>query len=208
MSNWKRFVLPGAALLAAFVVTFGAVYALLPSAAQPRPSESAPILIDPPRAMPDFSLTDQDGRTTRLSDFRGRAVVMFFGYTNCPDVCPLTLVEMLKARERLGADARRVAFVFVTVDGERDTPEALKRYLSVFDADFIGLTGAPDMVRVVAKDYGASFQKQKPKDTQAAYLMLHTASSYLLDADGRWRMTFAYGASPDTLVGGITSILP
>lgn len=207
MSSWKRLILPGVVVLAAFAVTFSVVYALLPELSRPQAAEAAPVVINPARAMPDFALVNQDGRTTRLSDFRGRPVVMFFGYTNCPDVCPLTLVEMLKARERLADEAGKVAFVFVSVDGERDTPEVLKRYLSVFNADFIGLTGSPDEVRAVAKEYGASFQKQKPKDTQAAYLMLHTASSYLIDGDGQWRMTFAYGSSPETLAKGITSVM-
>jgi len=130
---------------------------------------------------------------------RGKPIILFFGYTFCPDVCPLTLSEMLKAKKALGADGDKAQFVFVSVDGERDTPEVLKNYLKLFDPTFIGLTGAPDDVRAVASEYGASFVKKKPEGTSAAYLIVHTSNTYLLDAQGRWRVRFSYMTKPEVI---------
>ena len=111
-------------------------------------------------------------------------------------------------RDRTILDAAKdVAVVFVSVDGERDTPEILKRYMAAFDPAFIGLTGTPDQVRAIAFEYGAAFEKQRPPGTQAEYIMAHTSYTYLLDRQGRWRMVFPYGASPEAIARGTQDIL-
>lgn len=195
------------ALLGAFMLAFAGVYFLAPTAAPaeptpiptPEPVAPPPTVLNDKRQMPDFTLTNQDGKPVKLSDLRGKPIILFFGYTFCPDVCPLTLSEMLKAKKALGADGDKAQFVFVSVDGERDTPEVLKNYLKLFDPTFIGLTGAPDDVRAVASEYGASFVKKKPEGTSAAYLIVHTSNTYLLDAQGRWRVRFSYMTKPEVI---------
>ncbi|HQV69303.1 MAG TPA: SCO family protein [Thermoflexales bacterium] len=178
-----------------------------PGAPQPSGDGLSGTLVNSQRQMPDFTLTNQDNQQMKLSDLRGKAVILFYGYLNCPDVCPLTLAEMKKTKELLGKDADKTAFVYISVDGERDTPDLLKQYLKMFDPAFIGLTGPSEQVRTIAFEYGAAFEKQKPPGTQAAYIVSHTAYTYLLDADGKWRMVFPYGVAPETVAAGVRSIL-
>ena len=136
----------------------------------------------------DFHLTDHTGKARSLADFRGKAVVLFFGYTQCPDVCPTTLFEVSEILRTLGPDADRVRAVFITVDPERDTPEVMKDYLSSFDSRLSGLTGDPAAVAAVAKAYRVYFKKV-PLD-QGGYTMDHTAIVYLMDKNGRFVSPF------------------
>ncbi len=164
--------------------------------------------VNPPRPMPDFTLTNHDGAPTRLSDFRGRLVVLFFGYTHCPDVCPLSLSDMRRVKAALGDEAERVAFVFISVDGARDTPEVLRRYVKVFDADFHGLTGDERTVREVALEYGAKFRANKAQSANPdLYTVDHTAYTYLLDAEGRWRAMWGLSTSVEDATRTIQAVL-
>ncbi len=167
------------------------------------------ILVDPPQTMPDFTLTDHNGRPTRLSDLTadGKAVMIFFGYTHCPDVCPLSMADFKAYKKALGETANKVRFVMVSVDGERDTPETMKRYVAAFDPEFVGLTGPENEVRQIGLRYGVHFQKEKPQGTQAAYLVTHTAYSYLIDASLRWRMVFPFRAGAELVAEDIKRIL-
>lgn len=167
------------------------------------------ILVDPPQTMPDFTLTDHNGRPTRLSDLTadGKAVMLFFGYTHCPDVCPLSMGDFKAYKKALGETANKVRFVMVSVDGARDTPEVMKRYVTAFDPEFIGLTGPEDEVRQIGLRYGVHFQKETPQGTQAAYLVTHTAYSYLVDASLRWRMVFPFRAGAEVVAEDIRRIL-
>lgn len=207
--NKQRIVIALLLLLTGFTAAFVAVFIFAPPQTGQPPASGAPggTLVTSKRKMPDFTLTDQDGRPFKLSNLQGKAVLTFYGYTNCPDICPLTLVEMKKAKALLGDAASDTAFVFISVDGERDTPEILKRYMAAFDSAFIGLTGTPDQVRAIAFEYGAAFEKQRPPGTQAEYIMAHTSYTYLLDRQGRWRMVFPYGASPEAIARGTLDIL-
>ena len=154
----------------------------------------------------DFELANQHGGTTRLADLRGDAVLLFFGYTHCPDICPGTLYAMSQARARLGPRAERVQGVFVTVDPERDTPERLREYLAHFDDSFLGLTGSPGELAAVARTFGAAFEKGDVDDA-GGYLMGHTTFGYLLDTEGRVVKLYPADAAPEDMASGLTAVL-
>lgn len=160
-----------------------------------------------PYAAPDFTLTDQDGRPLRLSSLRGKAVLMFFGYTSCPDVCPTTLLRFERARKALGADAERVAFVMISVDPERDTPQRLKAHLEQYDPAIVGLTGTPGAVREVMERYQVVAEKTPVAGSAVGYVVNHSAAVYLVDPAGRVRVMFPFGASAEDYVHDVRLVL-
>jgi protein SCO1/2 len=153
----------------------------------------------------DFALVDQQGKPRHLSDFKGRAVVMFFGYTHCPDVCPTTLLELKQVMQQLGPEASRVQVLFVTLDPERDSPEVLGKYVPSFDPGFIGLSGKPDEVAAVAKDFKV-FAEKVPGKTPGSYTIDHTAGIYVFDPQGRLRL-FARPGKPEDLRADLQTLL-
>ncbi|SAL21525.1 SCO family protein [Caballeronia telluris] len=135
-----------------------------------------------------FSLPDTSGKTRTLADFKGKAVVLFFGYTHCPDVCPTTLAELSQALQQLGDEGKRVQVLMVTVDPARDTPELLGQYVSAFNASYVGLRPANDAALAkVAKDFRVYYAKAQGK-TPGDYTMDHTAASYVFDPEGKLRL--------------------
>jgi protein SCO1/2 len=132
-----------------------------------------------------LELTDHSGRTRRLEDFRGKAVVLFFGFTHCPDVCPTTLADIAQAVRQLGPDAERVQVLMVSVDPERDTQESLAKYVTAFDPRFLGLRGDLAATKKVASEFKIYFEKAK---TGESYTVNHSAQSYVLDPQGRLRL--------------------
>lgn len=152
-----------------------------------------------------FTLTGQDGKPHGLADYRGKAVVLFFGYTHCPDVCPTTMLEYQQVMKKLGPDADRVQVLFITVDPERDTPQVLAGYVPFFDKRFMGLTGAPPLVQAVANQYKVVAQKQ----TTAAggYSVDHSAGSYLFDREGQLRVYVPYGTPAADIVHDLQQLL-
>jgi protein SCO1 len=155
----------------------------------------------------DFTLTDQDGRPFSLSSLKGKVVLVFFGYTMCPDACPTTLSKLSSAHARLNADERaRVKAVYVTVDPERDTPSVMKEHLTYFGVDAVGLTGTVEETSKVAAQFGAHFEKSS-ETTAAGYLMSHTVSVFGLDAQGRTRLLIDYEAGVDLVVKEIRALL-
>jgi len=134
-----------------------------------------------------LALTGHDGRPHTLADFRGKVVVLFFGYTQCPDVCPTTLAEVARAIKTLGADADRVQVLFVTLDPERDTAQILAQYVPAFDPRFLGLYGDLEATRAVAKEFKVFFEK-RPGSTPGSYSIDHSAQLYVLDAKGQLRL--------------------
>jgi protein SCO1/2 len=155
----------------------------------------------------DIPLTDVNGQRRSLKDFSGKVVAVFFGYTQCPDVCPTTLQELAEVRQQLGAQGDKLQAVFVSLDPERDTPAVLKAYLANFDDSFVGLHGTPDEVAAVAKDFKIFFKKV-PGKTEGTYTLDHSAGTYLYDTQGRLRVYERYGAGPQVLAQDVRALLP
>ena len=135
----------------------------------------------------DFSMPDTSGKLRSLADYKGEAVVLFFGYTHCPDVCPTTMAELTQALQQLGPDAKRVQVLFVTVDPERDTPQVLAQYVKAFDPSFVGLRPTDAQLAKVAKDFRVYYAKV-PGTAPGNYTMNHTAASYVFDPSGKLRL--------------------
>lgn len=153
-----------------------------------------------------FELTDHNGQVRTLQDFAGKVVVVFFGYTQCPDVCPTTMTELADVKKALGKDGERLQGIFITVDPERDTPELLKAYMSNFDPSFVALRTTPDKLSALAKDYKIYYKKVEGK-TPTSYSMDHSAGSYVYDTQGRLRLFTRYGSGPKPLTEDIRQLL-
>ena len=149
---------------------------------------------------------DADGKRRSLKDFSGKVVAVFFGYTQCPDVCPTTLAELSEVKQQLGADGGRLQAVFVSLDPERDTPEVLKAYVGNFDPDFVALTGTPDEIAAVAKDFKI-FYKKVPGKTPETYTLDHSAGTYLYDTKGQLRVYERYGSGVKVLTHDVKELL-
>jgi len=154
----------------------------------------------------DFRLIDHTGRPRTLADFRGKVVVLFFGYTQCPDVCPTTLSQLAATMQKLGPDAARVQVLFVTVDPERDTADLLARYVPAFNASFLGLYGDATATAETAKEFKILYQKQ-PGPNPGGYTVDHSAGTYLFDPQGRLRVFESYGQGPDVFAHDIRALL-
>ena len=154
----------------------------------------------------EISLTDQNGKPRTLGDFRGKAVVVFFGYTQCPDVCPTTLAMLAEAMKQLGSAADRVQVLFVTVDPERDTAELLSKYVPAFDARFLGLRGDADATARTAKEFKVIYQKQ-PGTTPGSYSMDHSAGLYVFDPQGRLRLYVNHTQGADVVAHDLRALL-
>jgi protein SCO1/2 len=153
-----------------------------------------------------LSLPDQNGQPRTLADFKGKVTVVFFGYTQCPDVCPTTMVELAQVKKALGKDGDRVQGVFVSIDPERDTPEILQAYMASFDPSFVALRGTPEQAQAAAKEFKVFFAKV-PGKTEGSYTMDHTAGSYLFDATGKVRLFERYGGGTEALIADIKALL-
>ena len=154
----------------------------------------------------DLPLTDQFGKERSIKDFAGKVVVVFFGYTQCPDVCPTSMSELAEVKRSLGADGDKLQGIFVTVDPERDTPEMLKGYMASFDPSFIALRGTPEQLVAVAKDFKIYF-KRVDGQTPTSYTMDHLAGSYVYDTKGRLRVYHRYGAGAQSLAADVRALL-
>lgn len=154
----------------------------------------------------DFALTDHNGQQRRLADFKGKVVVMFFGYTQCPDVCPTSMAELAEVKQLLGKDGDRLQGLFVTVDPARDTPEVLKGYMGNFDPTFLALYTTPDKLAELAKDYKVYYKRVDGK-TPTSYTMDHSAGSYVYDTQGRLRLFTRYGSGAKVLAADIAQLL-
>jgi protein SCO1/2 len=154
----------------------------------------------------DFHLTDHTGKARTLADFKGKAVLLFFGYTHCPDVCPTTLADAAKMIKALGADGQRVQVLFVTLDPRRDTQEVLAKYVPAFGKDFLGLYTTEAGTRDTAKDFHI-FYEERPGATPDSYSVDHTAGTLVFDPHGRLRLYVNYGMAPDKIAADVKKLL-
>lgn len=154
----------------------------------------------------DFTLTDHHGQVRHLSDFKGKAVLIFFGYTQCPDVCPTTMTEMAAVMQQLGTQAERVQVIFVTIDPERDTQALLAAYVPTFDKRFLGMYGDKTATEKVARDFKVFYQKIEGRDP-GNYTMDHTAGSYVFDPQGRVRVFLRNGQPVADVVHDLKIVL-
>jgi protein SCO1/2 len=150
-------------------------------------------VFSPPREAPDFSLRGSDGSDLKLSRYRGKVVVLGFGFTSCPNVCPTTLATLAQARKQLGVEGNEVQVVYITVDPERDDPERLRQYLANFDATFIGGTGTAEQLAGVRRDYGVAATRQS---SATGSTFSHSSYTYLIDREGSLRALMPYGHAP------------
>lgn len=154
----------------------------------------------------DFSLMDHTGKLRTLSDFRGRVVATFFGFTQCPDVCPTTLTELARVKQLLGSDGDKLQVIFITVDPQRDTPEVLQAYMRNFEGQPVALVPTQKQLSDVAKEFRIYYKKIEGK-TPSAYVMEHSAFTYVFDARGRVRLYARYGLGPDALASDVRRLI-
>ena len=154
----------------------------------------------------DFRLTDHNGQLRSIQDFKGKAVIVFFGYTQCPDVCPTSMTELAEVKKLLGPDGDKLQGIFVTVDPGRDTAEMLKAYMTNFDPSFLALIPTADQLPVVAKDFKVYYKRVEGK-TPTSYTMDHSAGSYLYDPQGRLRVYNRYGSGAPALAADVKQLL-
>lgn len=154
----------------------------------------------------DFSLTDHNGQPRKLADFHGKLVALFFGYTNCPDVCPTTMTDLAAAIKSLGPDGNKVQVLFVTVDPERDTAVLLKQYVPAFNPTFLGLRPTPEQLKALAAEYKVVYQKS-PGTNPGNYLMDHSAGTFIYDSQGRLRLLMPYGTSAQFIAHDLETLL-
>jgi protein SCO1/2 len=185
-------------LIAAVGVVFGFVVE--------RPYTFRGSVIDPAVPAPEFSLLSSQGEEYSLVSRTGKFVLIFFGYTYCPDVCPTTLSEMKEIKARLKDKAENIEFVFITVDPQRDTQEQLTRYLASFDGSFFGLTGTTEQLEMVWKDYGV-YREIQETDNSLGYLVDHTSRLYLINSQGELMMTYLYETTLDEIVSDLNYLI-
>jgi len=154
-----------------------------------------------------FTLTNQDGQRVTEQDYRGKHMLVVFGYTTCPDVCPAELQSMANAMDALGAKAEKVTPIFITIDPERDTVEKVAGYVKNFHARFVGLTGTPEEIKQAARAYRVYYAKAEAKDSAAGYLMDHSAFIYLMNPQGEYVTHFTYGTAPEKIAAGVEKAL-
>lgn len=201
---WPR---PLAIALIAGLLIAAAVVARLLVAAIDRPPSFSGGEYTPARAAPPLDLTDQNGAPFSLADQAGNVVLIYFGYTTCPDLCPTTLSDFQVVKDELGAEAGRTRFVLATVDPERDTVDRLKEYLAFFDPDFVGLRGDAAQTAAFERAYGITVKRVDYPDSATGYLLDHNALIYVIDASGNLRLSYPYGADPTAIADDVRVLL-
>lgn len=193
------FRIPGS--LAAAVMTL----ALLAGCGQPYTFQGT--AFPEPLARPDFELTSEASQPLRLSDQHGKVVLLFFGYTSCPDICPTTLAEASTILQDLGSDEENVGFLFITADPQRDSPEKLAAYTNAFHPAIVGLTGTPEQLAAVYSDFKVRVEREETPDSALGYQINHTSRMYLVDQDGNLRLSYRYGTPPEEIVKDVRHLL-
>ena len=164
-------------------------------------------IVEPVEAAPDFTLTDQTGQPFTLSDLKGKWILLNYGYTACPDVCPATLAVLGRVQSQLGEDADKVQMVFVSVDPERDTPAKMGEYVNHFGQGTIALTGLPEEIAAAAAPYGVRYARVDMPESALGYAMNHTAFVYLITPDFEWTMVYPFGITPEEITGDLEFLI-
>ncbi|ABY33812.1 MAG TPA: SCO family protein [Chloroflexus aurantiacus] len=164
-------------------------------------------VLEPPNPAPEIPLVDQFGNEFRLSNYRDKIVLVFFGFTHCPDICPTALGDLKRVMEKLGNDAAKVQVVFVSVDPERDTPDLMQRYLAAFNPTFLGLNGDRAVLEQVYKSYGVTVIKRELPNSGLGYTIDHSGYIYAIDQAGNWRLLWAHGTPVDDIVSDVQALL-
>lgn len=164
-------------------------------------------VLEPPNPAPELPLTDQFGNEFRLSNYRGKIVLLFFGFTHCPDICPAALGDLKRVMEKLGNDAEKVQVVLVSVDPERDTPDLMQRYLAAFHPTFLGLNGDRAVLEKAYKDYGVTAIRRDLPNSGLGYTIDHSGYIYAIDQAGNWRLLWAHGTPVDDIVSDVQALL-
>ncbi|WP_448336450.1 SCO family protein [Chloroflexus aurantiacus] len=164
-------------------------------------------VLEPPNPAPEIPLVDQFGNEFRLSNYRDKVVLVFFGFTHCPDICPTALGDLKRVMEKLGNDAAKVQVVFVSVDPERDTPDLMQRYLAAFNPTFLGLNGDRAVLEQVYKNYGVTVIKRELPNSGLGYTIDHSGYIYAIDQAGNWRLLWAHGTPVDDIVSDVQALL-
>jgi len=200
----KRFLIGG--IIAVFALLAGAWSALQLREHAGHVDELAATRFPVARDISAFELVDHRGEPFTNSSLQGVWSFLFFGYTQCPDVCPTTLSVLNSVAQRLGSDARDVRFIFISVDPERDTPELLARFVSYFNGDFIGVTGKPEAIDRLTRQLGVLYMRVASQDNPGSYLMDHTAGVFLVDPGGKYHAVFTPPLTADKIVADFTRI--
>jgi protein SCO1 len=179
----------------------GVLLIATPQVGQPVQSSGAALIGGP------FSLVGADGKPVTDRDFRGRYMMIFFGFTHCPDICPAELQVIAQALEQLGDKAKKVVPIFITLDPERDTPEDMANYVKSFGPNFVGLTGSQEAIAAAAKAYRVAYSKVENKDSAGDYSVDHSALVYLMDPEGQYVTHFSYGLSADQMAEKLEKLL-
>jgi protein SCO1/2 len=203
-ANARRWQIFGLAFLGGLLLIGGLALATWMLA--PRQVKFHGTVVDSTRPAANFTLTTAGGRRVSLSDFRGKVVLLFFGFRFCPDICPTTLFELKQMMQALGPDADRVQVLMVTIDPERDTPELIQEHVSRYDPRFIGLSGTPDEIAAAATPFGIYYARE-PGSSNTEYLMTHTASVTAVDKNGYVRVIFPFGMARDDLIADVKALL-
>ena len=165
-------------------------------------------VLEPPSPAADFTLQSDTGKPVHLHDWRGQVVLLYFGYTGCPDVCPTTLSELAEVKKQLGPAGQRLQVAFVTVDPERDTAQRLHVYVQAFDRSFVGLTGTKATLAAVWKAYGVYVQSHRVPGSKTGYLVDHSATTFVIDPEGRLRLAISFQTPVDDIRHDLQLLLP
>jgi protein SCO1/2 len=203
-----RLILAGAVLLGMVGGLLTALFLFGPGARTLELPTGSATVLNPPQQLEPFMLTGTDGEPTGLETIRGNYTLLSFGYTHCPDVCPLTLTEYRRVKRELGEASADVNFVFISVDGERDSPDLLGRYLERFDPAFIGMTTTDEtLLKAVTSDFNVFYERRVVGGTAASYLVDHTATTFLLNPRGQVIALYPFGTPPVDIAADIASLL-
>lgn len=165
------------------------------------------MVLEPAYPAPDLALSDTQGRPFKMSEQKGKVVLLYFGFASCPDLCPTTLAQLSQVKRELGREGERVQVALITVDPERDTPAILEQYVRIFDPSFVGLTGPRPAIEQAMRDYGVTAVRREMPGSALGYTIDHSTFIYVIDRAGRWRQLFSYGSAPEDIAKDVRALV-